>query len=191
MSFQDNFYSEDELQSMGFKVLGRNLKVSRSAHFYGREFISIGDNSRIDDFAIVSASCFGLVEIGKHVHLGAGVFLFGKAGIQIGDFAGISPGAKLFSESESFSGENLTNPTIPEGLRRIISGQIVLHKHCIIGAGSVVLPGVTLNEGVAVGTLSMVNQSLAAWGIYVGSPVRKIKDRSQVLLNSMSESDLT
>ena len=53
---------------------------------------------------------------------------------------------------------------------------------CIVGSGCTVLPGVTLGEGVSVGAMSLINKSLDEWGIYVGIPAKKIKDRSKEML---------
>jgi acetyltransferase-like isoleucine patch superfamily enzyme len=60
---------------------------------------------------------------------------------------------------------------------------VTLGKHVIIGSGSVVLPGVDLGEGVAVGALSLITRPLEPWGICAGTPVRRIRDRSKALLN--------
>jgi galactoside O-acetyltransferase len=50
----------------------------------------------------------------------------------------------------------------------------------------VVLPGVTIEEGTAVGALSLVSKDLPAYGIYGGNPIKLIKNRE----NKMLEYDL-
>ena len=49
----------------------------------------------------------------------------------------------------------------------------------MIGANSVVLPGVVIPEGVVVGAMSLVLQDtvLKPWTIYAGSPVRALRAR--------------
>ena len=59
------FYTQSELSELGFKFLGRNVKISNKAAIYGHENISIGDNSRVDDFCVIS----GRVTIGRNVHM--------------------------------------------------------------------------------------------------------------------------
>jgi len=49
-----SYYSDLELQSMGFKALGKNIKISTKASIYNIDQIEIGDNSRIDDFCVIS-----------------------------------------------------------------------------------------------------------------------------------------
>jgi acetyltransferase-like isoleucine patch superfamily enzyme len=183
MVLPNSFLSEEELSRIGFKHLGDDIKISRNAVFYGAEFISIGDKSRIDDFSVVTASGTGEVHIGKFVHLGANVSLFGNFGIKLGDYSGIAPGTRLFSESDDFSGDFLTNPTVDINLRNVKSGLIELEQHSIIGSNCVVLPGVLVGEGAAVGAMSLVNNSLDKWSIYSGVPAKKLKNRSRGLLD--------
>ena len=57
-----------------------------------------------------------------------------------------------------------------------------LASHVIVGSGSVILPGVTLEEGVAVGALSVIRRNCAAFGIYSGNPARRVAERRQDLL---------
>jgi len=53
----------------------------------------------------------------------------------------------------------------------------------IIGTCSVILPGVTIEEGTSVGAMSMVVKSTLPWSVYFGVPAKKIKDRSRDLLD--------
>ena len=76
----------------------------------------------------------------------------------------------------------MTNPTIPSEFTNVTVAPVILEKHVIVGSGSVVLPGAHLAEGVAIGTLSMVNRPLEPWGIYGGVPVRRLKNRCDTLL---------
>jgi galactoside O-acetyltransferase len=46
----------------------------------------------------------------------------------------------------------------------------------------VILPGVTLEDGVAIGALSLVTKNCEAFSVYAGNPVRRIKDRKRDLL---------
>jgi galactoside O-acetyltransferase len=52
----------------------------------------------------------------------------------------------------------------------------------IVGASSIIFPGVTLAEGCSVGAMTLVNKSTAPWGIYVGNPARRVKERKKDLL---------
>jgi galactoside O-acetyltransferase len=81
----------------------------------------------------------------------------------------------------------MTNPMVPNQYTNVERGEVVLKRHVIIGSSSVILPGVTIGEGSAVGALSLVNKSLPDWGIFSGIPARRLRDRSQNLLKHESE----
>lgn len=174
-----SFYSKKELEQIGFKSIGNNISISRKASIYGAENICIGSNVRIDDFCILS----GNIEIMNYVHIAASVFLFGgKAGIIINDYSGISSRSAVYAESDDYTGMAMTNPTISNKYRRVFSETVIFEKHVIVGSGCTILPGVTIKEGVSVGSMSLVNKSLDAWGIYAGIPCKYIKERSKKLL---------
>ena len=76
----------------------------------------------------------------------------------------------------------MTNPTVPSEYTAVRHADVFLGRHVIVGSGSVVLPGVTLKEGVAIGALSLIKEDCESFGIYAGSPCRRIKDRKRDLL---------
>lgn len=177
-----SFLSEEELKSIGFASIGNNVLVSRFASIYSPSKISIGNDVRIDDFCILS----GKIQIANNVHIAAGVYLFaGKTGIILNDFVGISSRSCVYAESDDYSGDFLTNPTIPDEYKNIITGQVVFEKHSLIGTGCTVLPDVTIGEGTSVGSMSLINKSLEPWSIYVGIPCRRLKERNKDSLLKM------
>lgn len=174
-----SFYTQQELQALGFAALGKNVLLSRKCSIYGAEKISIGNNVRIDDFCILS----GKIQIGDHVHIAAYCSFFaGDSGIYLGDFSGVSSRTAIYAESDDYSGSVLTNPTVPMPYRHILCGPVRLEKHALLGTSCTVLPGVIVGEGTAVGSMSFVNKPLEPWSIYIGIPCRKIKDRQTDLL---------
>ena len=173
------YYTEQELSTLGFKKIGKNVKISTKASIYDHNQIEIGDNSRIDDFCVIS----GKIKIGRFVHIAPySLMAGGLLGITMEDFSGLAYGVQLFTQSDDYSGKTLTNPTIPKKFKNESIKEIYIGKHSIIGAGSMIMPGVTLAEGTSVGAMSLVRKSTEAWSIYVGNPAKKIKDRSKELL---------
>lgn len=171
------FYSKDQLWQIGFKSFGENVLISDKCSIYNAEKIEIGSNVRIDDFCILSAGEGGIV-IGDNIHIACYVSLIGAERIQIDDFAQVAQKTSILSSTDDFSGEYLVGPTVPNKYRRITSKPVHLKKHAVIGANSVVLPGVTFGEGGAVGALSLVKSDVEAHKLYGGSPLHFIKDRS-------------
>lgn len=170
------------LETMGFASLGRDLHISDRAAFYGCANIALGDNIRIDDFCVLSAGQGGIT-IGNHVHVAVYACLIGKGRITISDFCNLSSRVSVYSSSDDYSGATMTNPTIPDRYKHVLHADVSLGKHVIIGSGSVILPGTTLEEGVAVGALSVVKESCTAFGIYAGNPARRVRERKRDLLD--------
>lgn len=172
-----DFFDIHELNQLGFKSIGSEVKIARNSQLIGLQNISIGSNVRIDSFCSLIASA-GFLSIGNNVHIASGVHLSAGGGIEIQDFAGISAGSIVLSKSEDFSGNFLINPTVPEEFKNVTSGKITLEKHSIIGANSTVLPGVTISKGAVVGANSLVKNTIPADSIYAGSPAKYIKPRN-------------
>ena len=174
-----SYLNEEEIRDLGLKFVGQNVKISRMASIHRAELISIDDNSRIDDFCAIS----GRITVGKNVHIAVhNTLVASNEELVIGDFAGIAVGCSLFTSSDDYSGNSLTNPTIPGKYKKITNGKIILGRHVLLGTNTIVFPGVEVSEGCASGALTVLTKSTDPWGIYVGNPARRIKERSRGLL---------
>jgi galactoside O-acetyltransferase len=173
------FLSEKELDELGFAQYGANVLISNKASIYNSAKISIGSNVRIDDYCILSAGEGG-IKIGDYVHIAIFCSLIGAGKISLSNFSGLSSRVSVYSSNDDYSGEYLTNPMVPSQFTRVQHADVYLGKHVIVGSGSVILPGVTLEDGVAIAALSLVSKDCAEFGIYSGS--RKIAERKRNLL---------
>lgn len=172
----NSFYTEEQLLGMGFSKFGKNVLISNKCSIYGAEKIVIGNNVRIDDFCILS----GRIEIGNHIHVAAFSAIYGgNDGVIIEDYANISSRVSIYSVSDDYSGESMTNPMIPEEYKKVKSETVIIKKHVIIGSTSVIMPGVILEEGCAFGAFSFINESTKPWGIYMGIPCKRKKERKK------------
>lgn len=174
ISKMNSFLSEEELKQLGLKSYGSNVMISRKASFYGASNMTIGDNVRIDDFCILS----GNLKIGSNVHISAYVALYGALGIELEDYTGISAQSIIYSAMDDFSGDYLVGPIHPEHTTHVTGGKVTVKRFVQIGCTCVVFPGVTINEGSVIGAMSLVNKDVPGWGIYVGTPVKFLKSRS-------------
>jgi len=173
--------SREAIDALGFAAVGDNAQISDKASFYGLSRITLGDNVRIDDFCVLAAGVGGIL-LGNYVHIAVGSSLIGAGKITMSDFSGLSSRVSIYSSSDDYSGAFLTNPTVPSEYTGVTHADVCLGKHVIVGSGSVILPGVTLEDGVAVGALSLVHKNCEAFGIYAGNPVRRIRERKRDLL---------
>lgn len=181
-----SFYSQSELEALGLARVGKDVLLSRKASIYGAARIEIGDNTRIDDFCVLSAGAGG-ISIGNHVHIAVFTLLIGQGHIKIMDFANLSSRVAVYSSNDDYSGAFMTGPTVPEQFLNVTRAPVSIGRHAIIGSGSVVLPGVAVGDGVAIGALSLVNEDCVPFGMYAGTPARHLKDRKRDLLRLEQE----
>jgi galactoside O-acetyltransferase len=175
------FLPESELQKLGFKKLGKSVLISDKCSIYNAKNIEIGSNVRIDDFVILSAGDGG-IKIGNHIHIACYASLIGAGQIILEDFSQVSSKVTILSSSDDFSGEYLVGPCIPTEYSNVKSKEVILKKHAVVGTGSTILPGVTLNEGAAIGAMSLVKTDVEEFTICIGIPAKEIKKRSKKIL---------
>jgi len=158
-----------------FAKKGDDVTVWPLAKIVNPEVITIGDSVIVDDFAFIMGgeSC----HIGSFVHIASFASISGGGELVMGDFVGLSTGGRIYTGNDDYLGGCLTGPTVPHPYRVAIRSFVHIGNHAVIGANSVVLPGVTIGEGVAIGANSFVNADCEPWMIYAGAPVRPIRSR--------------
>lgn len=172
-----NYLSTKEIKDMKFKKVGESVLISKKASIIDPINIEIGSNSRIDDFSIL----YGSIKIGRNVHITPMCLVgAGKTKIQIDDFCTLAYGVKIFSQSDDYLDGHMTNSTINKKFKKINKKRVLLKKHCIIGTNSVIFPGCTLEEGTAVGAMSLINKNTKSWSVYVGVPANFKKIRKKI-----------
>lgn len=176
----NTFLSSEELEALGLKAYGEDVLIGRHAVLYNPERLCLGNHVRIDDFTSIS----GNVTLGDYIHISQFCGLYGgEAGIVMEDFSGLSSKCSVYAVSDDYSGASMTNPTVPVQYKPgSISRPVRIGKHAIIGCNSVVLPGVTVEEGTAVGSLSLCNRSTEKWSMYMGIPAKKRGERKRDIL---------
>ena len=160
-----------------FKSVGDNTTIYPLAKIVGAENIEIGSNVIIDDFVFIVAS--GPLYIGNYVHIASFTSITGGGECCLEDFSGLSSGVRVITGSDDFLGRSLTNPTVPDEFRSVNRSRVIIKAHAIIGANSVIFPGVTVGVGAAVGAASVVRKDLQSWGVYTGTPAKRIRPRRQ------------
>ncbi len=175
-----------EVIALGFASLGGDVLIHRNAHIVGPGNLSIGSHVRIDGFTTLVCADVGC-SIGDHVHVSSYVMLVGAGGFTLEDFCGLSAGVRVFTANDDYGGEHLTGPTLPARWTSSHKARVTVGRHCVVGANSVILPGVTLGEGAVTGALTLVKTDLEPWTVYVGTPARAVRARSRALLEKEAE----
>lgn len=173
------YLSKRELFKRDFVSLGNGVLISERASLHKTEMMAIGDNSRVDDFCALS----GNVHIGRNVHISVHCSITASSEWAVfEDFSGLAMGCHVFTSSDDYSGESMTNPTVPIEYRKPKHGAVKIGRHVIVGATSVIFPGVNIADGCSIGAFSMVNKSTEPWGVYIGVPAKRVRERSMNLL---------
>lgn len=175
-----NFLTPSEVANLGLAASGVDVQISRDTRIYGASRISIGNHVRIDAFTFISAGA--AVTIGDYVHIAPFCSLSGSGGIILEDFSGLSGRVSIYTSSDDYSGRTMTNPTVPAEFKDVKSAPVRIGRHVIIGAGTILLPGVSVGEGSAVGALCLVSTPLPEWKIFGGNPLRLVGKRRRDLL---------
>lgn len=160
-----------------FNKLGKEVKLFQSIVFINKKNISIGDFSHIDDFVFFNGGKKSI--IGRNVHISAFTSIIGGGEFIMEDFSGLSAGCRIITGSDDFSGNSLTNLTLPREYRNITVGKVTIGRHAILGSNVVVMPNVYIGEGCIVSAGSIVNKDLEPWSIYAGYNPKKIASRDK------------
>lgn len=152
-------------------VISQNIRVRVPDHF------DIGEGSIVDDWCYFSTR----VRVGVGSHIANNVSIAGGPERQfaMGDYSSLSAGVRVWCASNDFVSDLIA---IGGGQ---IEGDVTLGDYTGVGSNSVLMPGVVIPEGCAVGALSFVPAftELDPWTVYAGIPARPVaeRDRTQVL----------
>lgn len=143
---------------------------------------NIGEGTRIWQFCVVLPGA----AIGTNCNICAHVFI--ENDVYIGNNVTIKNGVQIWDgmhiEDEVFIGPNVTftNDKYPHSQRGANHNYdmrpIHIGKGAVIGAGAVLLPGITIGEGAIVGAGAVVTQSVSAGNKVVGNPARSISSKA-------------
>ncbi len=160
-----------------FKTIGKNVKWFERTVFIKPEAISLGDNIQIDDFVLINGGQETLIH--HNVHIASFTTIIGGGRFVIKPFAGLSAGCRIITGSDDFSGQSLTNPTVPKDYKNLNLGAIEIGRHALIGSNCVIMPNITIGEGTIVSAGAIINKDLEPWSIYVGYNPKKVGQRDK------------
>lgn len=145
----------------------RPLESDKRAAILKEMFAEIGEGCYIEP---PLRSNFG----GRHVHFGKGVYanfnltLVDDTHIYVGDYTMFGPNVTVATAG---------HPILPE-LREKgyqYNAPVRIGKNCWIGAGAVILPGVTVGDNSVIGAGSVVTKDIPDNVVAVGNPCRVLR----------------
>ncbi len=183
---------------------GAIMREQTARAHYLKEYNALGqgDEARMRElmeqmFAEVGENCyiqppFYANRAGEHVHLGSNVYanfnltLVDDGHIYIGDKTMIAPNVTITTA---------THPVLPALRERGIQYNVDVHigKNVWIGAGVIILPGVTIGDNAVIGAGAVVTRDIPANVVAFGVPcrvMRPIGERDETYYYKDREIDL-
>jgi len=158
------------------KYCGEGVRLFPLCKMIRANNAELDDRCQIFDYVFIDAG--KSLKIGKYSTLTWNVLIEGGANTKIGDRVFLGPGTKLLTSTYKLNGY-YTAEHLPEGCQDTEYGDITIEDDAYIGANCTLMPGVFIGEGAVVGANSLVTKDLEPWGIYVGTPCKKIGERQK------------
>lgn len=142
-------------------------EMGKRAGLLARMFAEIGENCYIEPPFHAN---FG----GRHVHMGSNVYanfnltLVDDGDIFIGDYCMFGPGVTVATAG---------HPIAPKLRRQGIQYNIPVHigNNVWIGAGAVIIPGITIGDDTVIGAGSVVTKDIPSGVVAAGNPCRVLR----------------
>lgn len=158
-----------------FKEIGKNVVIYQPVTIIRPEVFTFKNNILVSEYSYLAGGSG--IYIGNYIHISAHTVISGGGFCILEDFVGLSAGVRIITGSEDISGKALTNPTIPIEYRSFYRSYVICKKHSFLATNVIVHPGVTIGEGSVIASGSVVTKDIEPWGIYMGVPAKRIKDR--------------
>lgn len=179
-----------------FARTGRKVVFGHHVSLRAPKRIHIGDNTVIDDFAMLSfrgteehrielgssvligrmtmiKSRHGSIDIGDHVHVGPNCLLGSAESLTIGAYTLIGFNCAIGGLQHGI--DDADKPIVQQQL--VSRGGVHIGRDVWIGTNVSVMDGVRIGDGAVIGAGSVVTQDIPAGAIAVGAPARVIRER--------------
>ncbi|MDB5285717.1 MAG: acetyltransferase [Mucilaginibacter sp.] len=152
-----------------FHKRGKNVVIK----FYARldlfpfNDFSIGENSIIEDFAVINNGV-GAVLIGNNAGIGLSNVIIGP--VTLGNYVMLAQNIVISGLNHGFE-----DVTLPPRLQKVTTKQIIINDNVWVGANSSITAGVTIGKNAIIGAGSVITKDIPAYCVAVGNPARVIK----------------
>ena len=170
---------DDEIMSEQLKRLNKlyDFNMTRPTELDKREamlkdmFAEIGENCYIEPPLHANHADYH-VHFGNNVYANFGLTLVDDTHIYVGDCTMFGPNVVVATAG---------HPILPELREKTLQFNMPVHigKNCWLGAGVIVLPGVTIGDNTVIGAGSVVTKDIPSGVIAVGNPCRVLREIGQ------------
>jgi len=137
--------------------------------------MEIGARTMVDAFVkIKPVGGMGELVIGADCAVNSGTVIYTGNGVRIGDGVAIAANCTLAPTNHAYADRD--RPIREQGFMPSRGG-IVIEDDVWLGSNVVVLDGASIGQGCVVAAGSVVRGRLDPYGVYGGSPLRRLKER--------------
>ena len=183
MTEREKIHSGEIYQPMGEDILEEQLayldlmdeynaiprrKMKEREAMLPRIFAEVGENCYIESPYFANWGGHH-VHLGKNIYTNAGLKLVDDTHIYIGDYTMLGPNVVLATAGHPI------NPELrQQGLQ--YNMPVRIGKNCWLGAGVIVMPGVTIGDNTVIGAGSIVTKDIPSGVVAVGNPCRVLRE---------------
>lgn len=160
------------------KKIGEAVRINPLCKLLKPEAIELSDHCRICDFVFIWGGKG--VRIGRYSDIQPHVVIWGGGEVEIGDYVSIGPGTVLLTAVYDYKSGLRMVDGLPDNQTKALYGKLTIRNDVYIGANCSLMPNIVVGEGSIIGAASFVNKDTDPWGIYVGSPAKKIGERPRI-----------
>lgn len=169
------YISPHAIIKRGRKIkLGVNVVVERGVTLWvdtNESYIAIGDDSYLSTQCILN-TFDGWISVGSNCTVNSYAILYGHGGLQIGNDVRIAPQVMIMPMNHIYK-----DPQVPIRKQGIKAQGIKIEDDVWLGAGAIILDGVTIGRGSVIGAGAIVTKSIPPYSVAVGIPAKMIKKR--------------
>ncbi len=145
------------------KRMSPNVFIDQNVIFAFPSSVSLKKFCYIDKNAIIMAKS---AHIGERVHICPYAFISGGGHFIAKDFSCVCAKALILTSSEALKhGSRASGPMAKASERLVVRGHVTVEKDAFVGAGSIILPNVTVGEGSIIAAGATVTKSTKPWSI--------------------------
>lgn len=148
--------------------IGRRARIKRETEWrlYPNSEVFLGNSIIIGKGVAIGVVPNAKLVVGDNVGIGNRCQIVSRNHIEIGEGTILAPDVMIFDHNHTYSFENGVDQ------RTFIDGEVVIGKHCWIGAGSVILKDVHIGDNCVIGAGSIVTKNIPNSSVAYGVPAQ-------------------
>src|SRR3990167_11442285 len=166
-------HGSGKFKKSDFKKIGQKVVFESGVVVYHPENIEIGSDVYIGANTILEGYHHRKLIIKNRVWIGPQAYLHAAAGMTIESDSGVGPGTKIITSVHDLGKDDL-GPIINLPIK---FAPVKIESRCDIGAGAIILPGVTIGEGTQVGAGAVVTKNTPRYSVVAGVPAKVVRIR--------------